>query len=247
MGLIYGNITSILLITVYYFYQNSVFITKINFRKLKKSIIFNKSILIYIFPSTLINSLAINLMPILIVTFFSLKESGVYFLSLKIIAAPLFLISSSISQVYYQKSSEMLNTSKEKLFDLTKNIAIANMLIMFVFIILINTIGIYFLELIFDKTWENLRLFTFILSFLILARSSFNPISNIIIVLNKNHISLLFNIYLLLVNLIGIYFGYINDNLTISITILSIFGSFGYITLLLYFLKELKNLKTNHE
>lgn len=246
MGLVYGNTFSIILITVFYFFKNQNHLKKIDLGKLKKSIISNSSIVKYIFPSTLLNSLAINLMPILILTFFSLKDSGVYFLSLKILAVPLFLISSSTSQVYYQKSSEMLYDSKEKLFALTKQLVLTNLGIMLVFVIVINTIGIYFLEFIFDKNWENLRLFTFILSFLILARSSFNPISNIIIVLNKNHISLLFNSYLLIINLAAISFGYFSNSLTKTIITLSIFGGLGYITLLFYFMKKLKDLKLKH-
>lgn len=247
MGLVYGNIISILLLTTYYFLKNKKYVSKIDLQQSKKSLHLNNTIIKYLFPSTLINSLAINLMPILIVTFFSLKDSGVYFLSLKILAVPLFLISSSISQVYYQKCSEMLQTSKEKLFDFTKKLVFTNLGIMLVFIVVINTIGIYFLEYIFDKDWENLKLFTFILSFLILARSSFNPISNIIIVLNKNHLGLLFNSYLLLVNLAAIYIGYTYNNIFQTIVILSLFGGLGYIVLLLYFMKKLKELKKTHE
>jgi len=247
MGLVYGSTISIVLITIFYFFKNIKYLKKIDLQQLKQSITSNSSIVKYIFPSTLINSLAINLMPILILAFFSLKDSGIYFLSLKILATPLFLISSSISQVYYQKSTEMLYNSKEQLFALTKQLVFINLGIMLMFLIVINTVGIYLLEFMFDKNWENLRLFTFILSFLILARSSFNPISNIIIVLNKNHISLLFNIYLLLVNSTAIYIGYTNNTIVQTILILSIFGGFGYIALLFYFLKELKKLNPNHE
>jgi O-antigen/teichoic acid export membrane protein len=243
MGLIFGNIISILLIAVFYFSNSYKFLAKIDWKKLKKSITLNKSLIKYLFPSTLINSLAINLMPILIVAFFSLKESGIYFLSLKVLSTPLFLISTSISQVYYQKSNEMFNYSKEKLFDFTKKIIFINLGLMLLFIIFMNTIGIYFLEFLFNKNWGNLRYFTLMLSFLILARSSFNPISNIIIVLNKNHVSLLFNIYLFLVNVGAIYIGYFNNNVLLTIFILSLFGSLGYIALLFYFMKQLKDLK----
>lgn len=245
-GLIYGNIISITLITIYYYTKNKRFVSPINLMLFKNTIHSNSSIIKYLFPSTLVNSLAINLMPLLIVAFFSLKESGVYFLSLKILATPLFLISSSISQVYYQKSVEMLYNSKEKLFNLTKKIVLINLSLMLAYTLVINTVGIYFLEIIFKNNWENLRQFTFILSFLILARASFNPISNIIIVLQKNHIGLLFNSYLLLINLVAIFIGYIHQNIIQTLIIVSIFGGLGYFTLLLYFMKELKKIKKTH-
>ncbi|MFK5957952.1 MAG: oligosaccharide flippase family protein [Lutibacter sp.] len=247
MGLVYGATISSILVCIYYFQKNLKYLKPIKFKALKENVLQHKSIIKFILPSTLINSLAVNLIPILIVTFFSLKDSGVYTLSLKIVATPLFLISSSISQVYYQKSAKIFQYSKEKLYDLTKKIVFANVGLMLLFLIVINTIGIYLLEFLLPKNWENLRLFIGILSFLILARSSFNPISNIIIVLNKNKISLLFNLYLLCVNLLGIYIGFLTNNLIYTLTIISIFGGFGYLVLLLYFLKTLKSFKRSYE
>ena len=247
MGLVFGFIISSILVCIYYFQKNLKYLKISSLKDLQNNILQHKPIIKFILPSTLINSFAVNMIPILIVTFFSLKDSGVYTLSLKIVATPLFLISSSISQVYYQKSSKIFQYSKEKLYDLTKKIVLANVGLMLLILILINTIGIYLLEFFLAKNWENLRLFTGILSFLILARSSFNPISNIILVLNKNKISLLFNLYLLCVNLLAIYIGFLNNSLIYALTILSIFGGFGYIVLLFYFLKTLKSFKRNHE
>ena len=111
------------------------------------------------------------------------------------------------------------------------------------FIILINTFGIYILETLLQNSWENLRQYTLILSFLIFAKSSFSPISNIIVVLNKNHVALIFNIYILIVNLVAIYFGIIKSNLLYTIYILSFFGGLGYVSLAFYFLKKLKGIK----
>ncbi len=245
LGLIYGNLIAIIVITLYYFIVNNGFTIKINLTLLKQSITNNRSIIKYILPSSLLNSTSINLIPILLVAFFSLKESGEYFLSIKILAAPLFLISSSVSKVYYQKSAELLINAKEKLFDLTRKLTIINFFIMFTFIVFINTIGITLLEYLFNKNWENLRIFTLILSFLIIAKSLFNPISNIIIVLNKNYISLLFNSYLLVVNITALVIGNAFSNIIISISLLSFFGGLGYVFLLIYFLKKLKKLKND--
>lgn len=243
LGLVYGSIFSLLVTLGYYFIRNKKFITTINPVKLKYSILKNKSVVQYLLPSALINSLAINIIPVLMVAFFSLKDSGVYFFSYKILATPLFLIGSSVSQVYYQKSTILFHHSKEKLYKLTKQLVWVNLLIMAVFLLLINTVGIYILEIFFNKNWENLRLFTLILSFLILVRSSFNPISNIIIVLDKNHIALLFNVYLLIVNLTAIYTGYLFASIVYTVVLLTIFGSIGYLVLLFYFLNHLKTLR----
>lgn len=241
-GLVYGSILSIFIISIYYFIENKTYIKPLNIKLFWINVISNSNIIKYLLPSTLINGLANNLMPILILSFFSLKVSGVYFFSLKILATPLNLISNSISEVFFQKSSSMITTNSEnELYELTMKIVKTNLLIMLVFILALNSLGIYLLELVFNKNWENLRIYLFILSFLILARSSFNPISNIIIVLNKNHIGLFFNIYLLTVNLMAIYFGYLNNNFIHTLIILSLLGGIGYLVLLLFFLRILKN------
>ena len=198
-GLIIGFLISQLLLLIYYLFKNRIVITTINFKKIKNGIKSNASIVKYLLPSNTINSLANHLMPILILTFFGAKEAGVYFFSIKILGTPLFLISSSISQVYFQKSSELLKENNNELLKLTKKIVTTNLLLMLGFLFLVNTIGMYILEYFFNENWNNLRLYTLILSILIFARTSFNPISNLIIVLNKNLESLIFNIYLLLI------------------------------------------------
>jgi len=241
-GLVYGSILSIFIICIYYFVDNKTYIKPINIKSFWMSAIHNNTIIKYLLPSTLINGLANNLMPVLILSFFSLKISGVYFFSVKVLATPLNLIANSISEVYFEKSSSMLtNNTGNELYKFTKNIVKTNLLIMFVFIITVNSLGIYLLEILLTENWENLSLYLLILSFLILARSTFNPISNIITVLNKNHIGLVFNMYLLAVNLIAIYVGYLNNNFIHTLIILSLLGGIGYLVLLLFFLRILKN------
>jgi O-antigen/teichoic acid export membrane protein len=247
MGLIYGNSIALTFVLLFYLFKNKIELRIYNEIKLNTFFKNYKSILKYLYPSALINNAAMTALPILILTLFSAKDAGVYSLSLKIVATPLFLISSSISQVYYKKSSDLFYTSKEKLFDFTKNIVLANLGTMLIILIFINTLGIFILEYFFTKNWENLRLFTLLLSVLIFARTSFNPISNIAIVMDKNKVSLLFNIYLLLVNIVAVIIGFFYDNLFVTIIILSFFGALGYFFLLFYFLRLLKNIKLDFE
>ncbi|MFY0603631.1 MAG: hypothetical protein JXQ93_06750 [Flavobacteriaceae bacterium] len=242
-GLIYGYIISQGLVVIYFYINNSKFFSKISFDAIKIQLKDNNSIIKYLLPGNTINGFAIHLMPILLLAFFNQAQAGVYFFTTKLLTAPLFLISSSVSQVYFKKASELYHTNKPEILQITKKLIKGNLILMFIILLLINTIGMYLLEWYLDTDWNNLRSFTLILSFLILARTSFNPISSLIVVLNKNHISLLFNVYLLLINLIAIYIGFLYQDISISIIILSAFGGLGYLVLLLYFLNVLKKLK----
>jgi len=243
LGLVYGSIISAIGIAIFYYTKNKQRIKTPSVFQIKKTLKDHASILKFLLPSSLVNSFANNLTTILMVSFFSLKDSGTFFLSLKILAAPLLLISNSVSQIYFEKAAKLYRESVKKLYRLTKQIVLLNGAIIIVILILLNTLGIYLLELYLDKDWENLRTFIKILSFLIFLRTCFNPISNIMIVLDKNHIALIFNIYLLLTNITAILVGHHNNNIHTTLVIISIFGGLGYLALLIYFLSVLKNEK----
>lgn len=239
-GLIYSSIISVIIVAIYFSFKNKKYFKPVNFNLIKKDINKHKSIITYLLPSRFINGLATQSIPILIFAFFSLKDAGIFFFSQKILSMPLFIISSSISTVYFEKAASLFNSSKEKLFYSTRKIIITNLLIMFTFLVLLNTIGVYLLGMFLNKNWENLSLYIFVLSFLFFTKSSFSPISNIIVVLNKNHISLLFNIYILLVNCIAFYLGFLKNDLIYAIYLLSFLGGLGYFCLTIYFLRTIK-------
>ncbi|WP_068363222.1 lipopolysaccharide biosynthesis protein [Polaribacter reichenbachii] len=245
LGLIIGLLISQLVLLSYNFYINNKHIKSINFKEVKKGFKSNNTLIKFLLPSNIINSFANNLMPILILTFFGAEKAGVYFFSIKILATPLFLISSSISQVYFRESSELVVKKNDELFSITKKIVISNLIIMLSFLLIINTLGIYILNLYFENQWKDLNSFILILSFLILAKSSFNPISSLIIVLNKNLIGLMFNCYLFLINVVAIYYGTLYNNILYTVIILSLFGGIGYYIMLYYFFNHLKYDKIN--
>ncbi len=243
IGLISGFFIASIVVLFYYFLKEKTIFKPFNTPSIKKDLKYNSSIIKYLLPSNVINSLAIHLLPILIYAFFSAKEAGEYFFCLKILGAPLMLISNSVAQVYYQKSADLYYSDKAKLYTITKNVVLINIGIMFLFILFLNTIGMYFLLYFFKTEWNNLSWFVFLLSFIILARASFNPISNLMIVLNKNYLGLLFNIYLLIVNLISVFIGYTYTDISLTIIISVVFGSLGYISLLIYFLIYLRQFR----
>lgn len=242
-GLIYGFVLSMIITLLFYLIISKTIIQWPDLSLFKTTFKSHKNILRFAFPSGLINSIALYIMPILILSYFSASTSGVYSLSLKVVSVPLFIISSSVSQVYFQKASDFFNNSKHKLYDLTKKVALTNIIIMFIILVLINTLGLFLLNLFFDENWVNLNLFIAILSFYMLGQASFAPISSLIVIVNKMHIGLIFNICLALINFIAIYVGYQYNNIIYTVLLLSIFGGLGYLILLRYFLSILKTYK----
>ncbi len=242
-GLIYGYASAVLILFLFYILITKRIIKTPDIKLFKDTLKNHQNILRFAFPSSLVNAIANYILPILIFSYFSAVTSGVYALSLKIVTVPLFIISSSISQVYFQKASDFFNHSKHKLYDLTKKVALTNIMIMLLALLLINTLGVYLLDLFFDKDWTNLSSYILILSFFVFGQAAFSPISSLIVIINKMHIGLIFNITLALINFIAIYIGNLYNNIEYTILIFSILGGLGYIILLIYFLSILKTYK----
>ena len=245
-GLIYGYASAALITFLFYLLILKKNIKIPDYQLLKKTLKNHKNILRFAFPSGLINAIANYILPILILSYFTAAASGVYALSLKIVSVPLFVISSSVSQVYFQKASDFFNHSKHKLYDFTKKVAVTNILIMLAILLIINTLGIYLLDLFFDKSWNNLSTYILILSFFVMGQAAFSPISSLIVIVNKMHIGLFFNITLAFINLIAIYIGYTFNNIIYTVLIFSIVGGLSYFILLIYFLSLLKTYKNEN-
>jgi len=239
-GLIYGYITSSALVLLYLLKINLTDITKINFNEIKAALKKNNTLLKYAFPSNLINTIANNSMPILILVYFSTSESGAYFLSIKLLSAPLLFISNTISKPYFNKATELYKNKDKNLLRFTKKIAYTNLVIMLLFVIVLNIFNYFFLDYFFDEKWVYLIEYSFFLSFLFLGKSIFSPISHIVEILNKNHIGLLFNIYLVVATFFAIYFGHIYSNSLYSVIFMSIVNGVAYFFIYFYFLFLIK-------
>lgn len=200
----------------------------------------------YTYPSTLINALGNNIMPILISLYFASSLLGEYSLAVKIMSVPLLMISSSIAMVYYPKAAELNNTEKNtsQLFAYTKKMSLLNFYIILGLYVSINVIGIPILQLFFNKNWEHVGQFIFLMSFGYLTRSLINPIADILTILKKNKVALFFNIYLFLANIAAIFIGK-EKGITYLISIFSLLLFLGYGFLYFYIMFILKKNESN--
>lgn len=242
-GLILGYLLGLIASVVYYFKTSRTKSLKFPLKDAKNLIQSNKEILKFVFPSESINTLANNLFIILAAIYFNQIEVGVFALALKILSTPLILIFNAFSKVYFQKSAQLFHSQKTKLWMLTLKVSFYSGGLILLFLIVINTLGIYILNLFYEsKSWPNLDLYLLSISFWIFMRGVVGPISQIVIVIKKNKLSLWMNIGLFLSNLIGIFVGVLYKNFILSILIFSFTAGviylFFYITVL-YYLKQL--------
>lgn len=239
-GLIYGWMVGLAASFIYNIRVSRSRINKVNFKLLQKSIKKNIKIVKYTYPSDSINSIANNIMPILIVAYFTTTEVGVYAMAFKILSTPLVLLASAVGGVYFQRAANLYGVDNRTLEKLTYKVILSNVGLISLFVILMNTIGIYILELFFKEGWEELRAYLLALSFWIVARSAWSAISDLDAVLRRNQISLIFNIYLLAVNFVGLYYGVYKNDFIYSAWLFSILSGIGYLSLTGFVLYQLR-------
>ncbi|MDX9704251.1 MAG: oligosaccharide flippase family protein [Weeksellaceae bacterium] len=231
-GLIYGWIIGLIVSFIYNMRVAKSRFQKVDIALFKKSVRENSKIIRFTYPSDAINSIATNIMPILVLAYFTQAEVGIFAMAFKILSIPLLLLSNSVSRVYFQKAVSLFGYDNQSLQRITYKIIGTNVAVIAVFLVLINSIGIYLLNHFLNEKWDGLGAYIWTLSFWILARSSLNPISPLVIVLKKNHYSLLFNIYLLLVNFLAVYIGVQNESFLYGIGWFSFLSGLGYLSLL---------------
>lgn len=242
-GLIYGWLMGLAASFLYNFRVAKGRWNKIDFPLLKISLKKNINIVKYAYTSTAINILANNILPILVLIYFTKLEVGVYAMAIKILATPFEMISKSVSNIYFQRAVNLFRHNSKQLLHLTKKLSLISSLLIFVYLILMNTIGIYLLEFIFTgNEWIGLRKFTLILSVWILARSFMGPVADVMVVINRNQYSLIFNIYLFLINLIAIYLGVQYQSFEVCLCIFAIFSALGYFIQWIAVINDLKKM-----
>lgn len=242
-GLIYGTIFGTVLSCVFYFSITKGRFSSVDFGLAKRTISKNKEIIKYTLPSESLNAIANNLMTILLLFYFTKEDAGFYGNASKVLVVPLVLLSNSMSKVFFQKSAGMIEHRAHQLYDLSKKVILYNVGAIAVFLVLMNSIGIFILEWILGPEWKGLHIMTWILSFWILCRSAMNPIQQIVVVIKKNHYAFYFNIYLVFITFITCVVGGLNKNILLTLSLYSFFAGLGYLVQLYFVMKELKRYK----
>ncbi len=241
LGLIYGYILGYFM-ALFILYKNisNPFSSHINKIKivslLKRYSYFVKHAL----PADFINNLASNITPILIVVWFDMKIAGLYFLGYRIVNLPLQLISVSVGKVYFQKASYIYNTNKSLLYNFTKRIVTILFSIIIIPLLLLFFYSDSLIGFVLGDDWTEAGVYVSILTIMFLFRTMFSPISTIAEISKKVYITLYFSIFILFSTISSLYIGYLNNDFYLAIILLSITTSFGYLFLLIYFMKYLK-------
>ena len=149
-----------------------------------------------------------------------------------------------MSKVFFQKSAQLVHAKAHQLYRFSWQVVRYNVFAISVFLVLMNTIGVFLLDWILGPEWQGLQKLVRILSFWILCRSALNPIQSVVMVIKKNHYALIFNIYLVLVTFFAVFVGGSRNELTTSLILYSFLAGLGYLIQLFFVMKALKKISS---
>lgn len=180
----------------------------------------------------------------LISAFFGSLILGYYSFTMRILKAPLGLIGSSVSQIFYQKASETYRNGGNLQLLLKKTMIRLGLIALPIFILLI-VFGPDIFAIFFGNNWREAGIYAQILSPWIFLNFIISPISQIAIILDKQRYAL----FIGLLNNLSITFsmlviGYLSGNILYGLYILSILASLISIYNIYWILTISKNIVT---
>jgi len=190
----------------------------------------------YSVTSNLLNTLSTAIPPILLTYYFNITYAGYYVLAHRVVSMPSTLIGNSISNVFQSELYEAKSNNSLAKF----GISVFHKLVQTGFspFILLLLITPELFNLIFGTEWVQAGTFVqFLIPWLIIVFIS-SPISNIILVENKQKFVFFFQFLFLIIRFISIYIGYRFNNVNLAIFL---FGFTSFI-LWIFFLKVIMKL-----
>ncbi len=194
---------------------------------------------LYSAPQVLLNSFSQNIPILLMDLFFGTTMIGLYWFAIKIIKIPIFAISGSIRQTFYQRASK-IKTDSELLNLFLKTTRIL-FLIGLPFIIIGFIISPSFFCFVFGNKWEDAGIYTrWLLPWMFFAFIN-PPASTLINILNLQSFNLLYDLVLVIFRLLAVYIG---GTFFTSLDTIKLFSLVGVLFNIFFMVYIFVNLKT---
>lgn len=240
IGRIIGQVFSTGVILRFFFKKKKPLIRRFHQNKIYALAKRYKRFPLYETWSNLLNSSSTEVPVILITSLFSIKTAGFYALANRILLLPLSLLGSSIGQVFLQKASET-RYDIVKLKVITQSIFSKLVYIGVIPIGIIMIFGDVIFGFIFGNEWKISGEFSQVLALWLFFVFITSPLSNLLIVLEKQKESLFFNILIFISRLSSIIFGFILlEDAYLTIALFGIVGTIFWIFLCGYILSLVK-------
>lgn len=202
----------------------------ISWKKVKQNAVKYNEYPKYSFPHRLVDMISVTGLPILIATLFTEAVLGSYGFMLRVLKAPLGILSASLGQVYYQQISEQVASNKSVISLFKKTVTRVTLIILPFFIV------IYFwapdiFAFVFSEKWREAGIYAQYLTPWLFVTSITSPVSQTPLTMGYVKLNMWAGVFsnLLLVGLFYLFASLYNDAGTV-------FKLLGYILPIFYLL-----------
>lgn len=181
------------------------------------------------------NNISNEIPVFLIIKYFGLTSSGLYGLAIKFAKAPVGIVQNSVNQVFYNRAAKVYNENgniKSLILKTVKHLLLISCLI-FIPLFVIS----FYLDAIFGEEWKNVGWYARLLMPWLFFAFLSNPLTSLILVLNRQKTILFFDAITLIMRFLAFYIGYqFYNSIFISLMLFSAVGVIFNIFLFLFLL-----------
>lgn len=222
LGYLMGFLSFFLILFIPFIKQKKIIKHKTNYKKIKKIAIEYKEFPLFNTLQAVLDSLQINGLLYVLIFFFNSTIIGLFSFALKILQAPMWLIGTSVTQIYYKEASNNYNNNIDITPTLKKSLKLS-VLISFPITLIIIFLGPFIFSFVFGKQWEESGAFASILAPFFFTDLIKYTISQTLLIVKKNKTLLLLSLISNLIIFISIFIGgYFFKNIKITFSLLSI-------------------------
>jgi O-antigen/teichoic acid export membrane protein len=224
-GQIIGELASAVLLGINFIKGKYFSLLESNFsiQKIKKLASEHKKFPLFTMPTVLLNNISSEVLTILVAIWFSNGLTGAYYFSVRLLSAPMALIGSSVSQVFFRKFSTIINEGTQDAKKFILKIWLGLIAIAVLPLTILYVWGEYLFVFVFGQEWGNAGKIASIMAPMILFTFASSPTGIGLVVLRKQNHNLLFGIFVFLYRPFSFYLGYKFNDFFLGLKILVAF------------------------
>lgn len=180
----------------------------------------------YDVPASFINVVSNELPQLMFAVLFSPAVAGFCLLAQRVLASPLNLFGQAVAQVLYGNTAEAI--AKGSLGGMVSKVVFSLAGIIVVPSITIFFIGPEIFSFVFGESWREAGEIASILMMGIAAQFVYSPVSLVLLATDGQHINLGLNSLMIVLRLLGIYWGWLQNDVLVAALWFSLAGLFSY-------------------
>ena len=186
-----------------------------------------------------VNTAGLQLPPLLFAMFFSAGAAGLYALAHRVLAMPMSLIGAAVGNVFFSNAAEAHREDKLAMLFEQVYVKLVSLIMPVALILIIDAPR--FFSFIFGEEWQGAgELARWMAPWLAVVFIA-SPLSVLFEVLEKQKQGMFFQTIMLTSRIIGIYIGYLYQDMTLAIILFSFFSMGCWIGFLIWIIKKTKN------